>query len=189
MRIYIPVLLSTLRDVVHDRSVTPRGGIVYAVTADLRAEYPDADDEELEYLAMSDAATACLRLLAAAGPKEPPLRVVIAADVAQASPASDRDRAAATVVGAVPWSQIASVHLDDRDAAEVVRAAAAVVDRADLGDDDAEFAVGSAQDVELAWYAPSEVAYLMEFDDLDEADDIDEADDLKDAERPAGQEP
>lgn len=176
MRIYIPVLLSTLRDVVQSKSVTPRGGVVFAVTADLRAEYPEADDEELEYLAMSDAATACLRLLAAAGPTEPPLRVVIAAEVAGVVPASDRDRAAATVSGAVPWSRIAAVHLDDRAAAEVVRAAAAVVDQADLGDDDAEFAVGSAQDIDLSWYAPSEVAYLMEFDDLD------------DAERPAGQE-
>jgi hypothetical protein len=176
VRIYIPVLLSSLREVLRSRSVTPRGGIVFAVTSDLRAEYPEADDEELEYLAMSDAATACLRLLAAAGPAEPPLRVVIAADVSEAVSASNRDRAAATVSGAVPWSQIASVHLDDRDAAEVVRAAAAVVDQADLGDDDAEFAVGSAQDIELAWYAPSEVAYLMQFDELD------------DDERPAGQE-
>lgn len=176
MRIYVPVLLSTLREVVSSRQVTPRGGIVFAVTADLRAEYPDADDEELEYLAMSDAARACLRLLAAAGPTEPPLRVVIAADVPEATPASDRDRAAATVSGAVQWKQIAAVHLDGRDAAEVVRAAAAVVDQADLGDDDAEFAVGSAEDVDLAWYAPSEVAYLLEFDDLE------------DAERPAEQE-
>ena len=176
MRIYIPVLLSTLRQALREKSVTPRGGVVFAVTAELRTEYPDADDEELEYLAMSDAATACLRLLAAAGPQEPPLRVVIAADVAEATSASDRDRAAATVSGAVPWSQIASVHLDDRAAADVVRAAAAVVDQADLGDDDAEFTVGSAQDIELAWYAPSEVAYLMEFEDLD------------DDERPAGQE-
>jgi len=181
MRIYIPVLLSTLREGLRNRSVTPRGGIVFAVTSDLRAEYPEADDEELEYLAMSDAATACLRLLAAA-PSEPPLRVVIAADVPEVVSASDRDRAAATVSGAVPWSQIASVHLDDREAAEVVRAAAAVVDQADLGDDDAEFAVGSAQDIELGWYAPSEVAYLLQFDELDELEEPD------DAERPAGQE-
>lgn len=170
MRIYIPVLLSTLRDVVREGTVTPRGGVVFAVTADLRAEYPDADDDELEYLAMSDAATACLRLLAAAGPAEPPLRVVIAADVPEVTPASDRDRAAATVVGAVPWRAVAAVHLDDRTAADVVRAAAQVVDQADLGDDDAEFAVGSAQDIDLSWYAPSEVAYLMEFDELDDAE-------------------
>jgi hypothetical protein len=169
VRIYIPVLLSTLREVVRTRSVLPQSGVVFAVTDDLRAEYPDAADEELEYLAMSDAATACLRLLAVAEPSEPPIRVVIAADVPEVTSASDRDRAAATVSGAVPWSRIASVHLDDREAAEVVRAAAAVIDRADLGDDDAEFVVGSAQDVDLGWYAPGEVAYLLDSDVLGDA--------------------
>jgi len=42
-----------------------------------------------------------------------------------------------------------------------------VVDQADLGDDDAEFVVGSAEDSGLAWYAPGEIAYLIE--DLDAA--------------------
>ena len=175
MRVYIPVLLSTLAQVVESKQVFPLGGLVFAVTADLRTEYPDADDEELEYLAMSDAARACLRLLAGA-PWEPPLRVVIAADVQAAVPAADRDRAAAIVEGAVPWRQIASVHLDGVETEHVVREAAAVVDRADLGDIDAEFAVGSAEDIALAWYAPGEVAFL-----LDELGD--------NAQRPAQQEP
>jgi hypothetical protein len=167
MRIYIPVTMSTLRDVVASRAVTPAGGVVFAVTDDLRQEYADADDEELEYLAMSDAARACLRLLAAAGEEEAQLRVVIAADVSIVVPTPDRDRAAGTVTGPVPWKQIASVHLDGAEAADVVRSAAAVVDQADLGDDDAEFAVGSAEDLALAWYAPGEVVYLIE--DLDSA--------------------
>lgn len=165
MRIYIPVIMSTLRKVVADREVTPLGGIVFAVTDDLRREYPDADDEELEYLALTDAARACLRLLAAAGPEEPQLRIVIAADVPEVTSATDLDRAAARVAGSVPWKRIASFHLDGAEAADVVRAAAAVVDQADLGDDDAEFAVGSAEDIDLAWYAPGEIAYFIE--DLD----------------------
>ncbi len=167
MRIYIPVTLSRLRTVVAAGSVTPVGGVVFAVTSDLRQEYADADDEELEYLAMSDAALACLRLLAAAGPDEPQLRVVIAADVPTVVTRPDRDRAAAELDGSVPWKQIAAVLLDGAEAAEVVRAAAAVVDRADLGDVDAEFEVGSAEDLALAWYAPGEVVYLLE--DLDSA--------------------
>ena len=175
MRVYIPVLLSTLRQAIAAGELVPRGGLVFAVTTDLRLEYPEADDEELEYLAMADAARACLRLLAAASHTEAPLRVVVAADVPAFEPASDRDRAAATVDGAVPWRQIASVHLDGREAAEAVRAAAAVVDEADLGDIDAEFAVGSAEDIDLAWYAPEEVSYLLA--------------ELDDDERPAGQEP
>lgn len=165
MRIYLPATLSTLRAVVAEREVTPRSGIVFAVTDDLRLEYPDADDEELEYLATTDAARACLRLLAAADSDEPPLRVVIAADVPSILPASHLDRAAASLEGSVPWQQIASFHLDGAEAADAVRAAVAVVDRADLGDDDAEFVVGSAEDIALAWYAPGEIAYLIE--DLD----------------------
>ena len=43
-----------------------------------------------------------------------------------------------------------------------VREAAAVIDAADLGDDDAEFALGSAEDFDLAWYAPGEIRYLVE---------------------------
>ncbi len=165
MRIYVPITLSILREVVSSRAVTPRAGVVFAVTDALRGEYPDADDEELEYLAMSDAGRASLRLLAAAAPGEPSLRVVVAADVATVVPTPERDRAAAWIQGSVPWKQIASVHLDGADAADVVGAAAAVVDQADLGDEDAEFTVGSAEDIALAWYAPGEIAYLIQ--DLD----------------------
>jgi hypothetical protein len=168
VRIYIPVTLTTLRRVVDARSVTPLGGVVFAVTDDLRSEYPEADDEELEYLAMSDAARACLRLLSAAGADEPPLRVVISADVTVAIATPDLDRAAAQVDGPIGWKQIASFHLDGAEAAEVVRAAMLVVDDADLGDDDAEFAVGSAEDLSLGWYAPGEISYLLT--DLDSAD-------------------
>lgn len=168
MRIYIPVTLSGLRAVVTDREARPQGGVVFGVTDDLRQEYADADDEELEYLAMSDAGRACLRLLASAPPDEPPMRVVIAADVPVAESMPHRDRAAARVTDPVLWKQIASFHLDGAEAAEVVRAAVAVIDEADLGDDDAEFAVGTAEDAALAWYAPGEIAYLIE--DLDNED-------------------
>jgi hypothetical protein len=37
-----------------------------------------------------------------------------------------------------------------------------VVDAADLGDPDAEFTVGSAEDHALAWYAPQELPFLLE---------------------------
>jgi len=153
--------MTTLRQVIDRKSVKPIGGVVFAVTDDLRLEYSEADDEELEYLAMSDAARACLRLLAAAGDDEPRLRVVIAAEVEHAESASAQDRAVAKVDGLVLWQQIVSFHIDGADAAGVVAAAAEVVDQADLGDGDAEFTVGDAEDVELAWYAPGEIAYLV----------------------------
>lgn len=43
----------------------------------------------------------------------------------------------------------------------MIAAAADVVDAADLGDDDAEFAVGEAEDAELAWWAAQELPGLV----------------------------
>jgi hypothetical protein len=43
-----------------------------------------------------------------------------------------------------------------------VRAATAMIDAADLGDEDAELAVGDAQDHDLAWYATQELPFLLE---------------------------
>ena len=51
---------------------------------------------------------------------------------------------------------------DTEEAEEAVRSAAAVIDAADLGDLDAEFALGEAEDHELAWYAPQELPFLLE---------------------------
>lgn len=142
-----------------------RSGVAFAVTDSLRGEYPGWSEEELEYLAMLDASRASLRLLGAAGPDEPQLRVVVAADVDDAlvTPRPEADRAVVTVSGGpVPWRRVASVHLDGADATGAVRAAAEVIDAADLGDDDAEFALGSAEDFDLAWYAPGEIRYLLD---------------------------
>lgn len=165
MRIYLPSTVTGVRAALADGAVPVRSGVAFAVTGALRREYPDWSDEELEYLAMLDASRASLRLLAAAGAQEPAMRVVVAADVddACATPRPDRDRAVVEVdQPAVPWKRVASVHLDDAGAADAVRAAAAVIDAADLGDADAEFALGSAEDFDLAWYVPGEIRYLME---------------------------
>jgi len=37
-----------------------------------------------------------------------------------------------------------------------------VIDAADMGDSDAEFTLGDAEDHELAWYAPQELSFLIE---------------------------
>ena len=47
-------------------------------------------------------------------------------------------------------------------AAASVLAAVEVIDEADLGDEDAELAVGDAQDHDLAWYATQELPFLLE---------------------------
>ena len=51
--------------------------------------------------------------------------------------------------------------VDNSDAEPAVRAAIAVIDEADLGDEDAELTVGDAGTT-LAWYATQELPFLLE---------------------------
>lgn len=169
MRIYLPATLPMLREVVRSGEFRPVRGIGFAVTDGLRAEYPGADTEDLEYLAMHDAALASLRLIAGDGCE--PVRVVMAvdADAGQASsggpgsvaPRADLDRAVVVLAEPVDWNAVASVHLDGGDVAETIRSAADAVTAADLGDMDAALTVGDAEDIDLGWYAPGEIGYLV----------------------------
>ncbi len=162
MRVYLPGTVPMLRSALANDAVNPLRGIVFAVTSALVLEYPDAELDELEYLAMHDAALASLRLIAADGDAGTAMRVVIAADVDEVTERPEWDRSAAEVVGPVPWRAVAAVHVDGADARPAVAAAAAVVDAADLGDDDAEFLLGEVDDIELAWFAPDEISYLLD---------------------------
>ncbi len=164
VRVYLPSTMGGIRRALETRTVPVAGGYGFAVTAPLRLEYPDWSEEDLEYVAMQDASRASLRLLAAVPADEPLLRVVVAVDLKDAAvrPRPELDRAVVSVAGAVEWSQVAAVHIDGADAGPAVRDAVAVIDAADLGDDDAEFVLGSVEDFDLAWYAPGEVVYLLE---------------------------
>jgi hypothetical protein len=169
MRIYVPATLAMLRRLVADGKIDPLGGTAFALTPALREAYVSDDDEELEYVAMRDAARASLRLLAielAGDQPGPPRRVVVAVDTDLAEARPDLDDAAVRVVGSVPASAVAAVHIDDPDAEYAVRQAAEVIDHADLGDPDAEFTLGGAEDHELGWYDPSELPFLLELLDL-----------------------
>jgi hypothetical protein len=191
VRIYLPSTMNGIRRALAARSVPVAGGLGFAVTGPLRLEYPDWSGEDLEYIAMQDASRASLRLLAGDGsgvdeagapaamgadprggwdPSEAPLRVVFAVDVEDplVVPRPELDRAVVAVSGPVDWSRVAAVHIDGADAGPAVRDAVAVIDAADLGDEDAEFVLGSVEDFDLAWYAPDEVSYLVE--ELDAAD-------------------
>jgi hypothetical protein len=169
MRVYLPATLPMLREFVTSGALQPIGGRGFAVTADLRAEYPGADTEDLEYVAMHDAALASLRLIAAN--ESEPVRVVLAvdaesiegagSDASVVTPRADLDRAAVSLSASIPWDAVASVHLDGGDVAGVIRAAADCVMAADLGDLDAALTVGDAEDIDLGWYAPSEIGYLV----------------------------
>ncbi|WP_157970686.1 DUF6912 family protein [Nakamurella deserti] len=170
VRVYVPTTLRGLAAAVRDQEVGPLRGTAFAVTRELTRSAPGADTEELEYLAMVDAARASLRLIGAQGEDTPSLRVVIAADVdGEVREREDLDRSVVTLGAPIPWRAVAAVHLDGADAADAVAAAAAAVDAADLGDLDAEFVVGSAEDFELAWYAPGEIVYLLQELGLDPA--------------------
>jgi hypothetical protein len=168
MRIYVPATWPMLRSLVKTGVLDPIGGTAFALTAGLREAYTSGDDEELEYAAMSHAARASLRLLAVEFGlgEESTLarRVVVSADLDDVTLRPDLDDGAVRIPGSVPFESIAAVHVDTEEAEYAVREAAGAVDTADLGDLDAEFLVGEAEDHELAWYDPSEVAFLVEKD-------------------------
>ncbi len=162
MRVYLPgtfTLLFGLRDT--GSLAAPITG--FAVTPTLREWYASGDAEELEYAAFSDAARGSLRLLDA-DPVAPRRRVVIAADVADADieVLSDLDRDAVRVMVPVALSQVESLHIDNAEAEDDVRAAAAATLEAELGSDDAQFTVDGAEGHELAWYAVGELGLLLE---------------------------
>ena len=165
MRVYLPATIGMLRDLVEQDEFLPVNGTGFALTPALRESYTSGSTDELEYVAQLDAARASLRLIAADLEGEEaamPRRVVVAADVEDVRQRPDLDNAVVRVGGAVPMSAVASVHVDGADAEDAVLAAAKVVDAADLGDLDAEFALGDAEDHELAWYAPQELPFLLE---------------------------
>ncbi|MBK0870524.1 MAG: hypothetical protein IJH84_22550 [Saccharopolyspora sp.] len=165
MRVYLPATVRMLRGFVEDSQMQPLSGTAFALTPALRESYAAGDTEELEYAAMREAARASLRLIASELDEEEKgelRRVVVSADVADPTLRPDLDNAVVRLSGPVPWKKVAAVHVDTSEAEEAVRAAAEVIDAADLGDPDADFVLGEAEDHELAWYAPQEVPFLLE---------------------------
>lgn len=162
MRVYLPATVGMLQTLEADGSLLPVNGTAFALTHALREAYNSGSSEELEYTAMAEAARASLRLLASDDDSEYCRRVVVAADVDDVHARPDLDAAVVRLSAAVSLEQVAAVHVDGEDAEAAVRAAAAVIDRADLGDEDAELALGDAEDHELAWYAPQELPFLLE---------------------------
>ncbi len=166
MQIYVPVTLAMLQQLVADGSLLPVNGTAFAVTPRLREAYARGDDDELVEVALREAALASLRLLAAAdnesGAKLPPRRAVLVADVGEVSLRPDLDDAVVRIGGPVAIGDVVAAFVDNADAEPDVMAALAVVDEADLGDEDAELTVGDAQDHDLAWYATQELPFLLE---------------------------
>jgi hypothetical protein len=168
MRIYIPATLAMLQQLVADGSLWPVNGTAFAVTPRLREAYAEGDDDELGEVALREAALASLRLLAAADASEqsgvglPPRRAVLVAEVDNVTLRPDLDDAVVRVGAPVAMSDVVAAFVDNADAQAHVTAAIAVIDAADLGDEDAELTVGDAQDHDLAWYATQELPFLLD---------------------------
>lgn len=175
MRVFLPSTLPAVAQALRAGQVEPGqkpdqkpGPLTgFAVTPALREAYASGDTEELEYAALTEAARASLRLLAAdlaADPAAPPRRVVLAADI----PAEhvkpdprDGEPARVTLTDPVKIKDLASAHVDAPDADADVRSAVQALAAADAGDDDARFTVDGAEGHELGWYATQELSYLM----------------------------
>jgi hypothetical protein len=87
---------------------------------------------------------------------------VLVAEVDDATARPDLDDAVVRLAGPVALTDVVAAYVDNADAEPDVRAAIEAVDAADLGDEDADFVVGDAQDHDLAWYAPQELPFLLE---------------------------
>jgi hypothetical protein len=178
MRVYIPATLPLLAGMVADGEVGPAYA-AHAVTPAIREWYINGDLEELEYVAMSEAARESLRRLAQ-DPSSPPRRVVISADVPDAAvqplsgSAGAAGRGAVRVTEATPVGRFASVHVDADDAGAAVRAAVNALAAIGAGsaaavgaefaaahDDDTQFLLDTVEDHEMLWYATQEIPDLL----------------------------
>ncbi|MET8861613.1 hypothetical protein ABZW11_01525 [Nonomuraea sp. NPDC004580] len=167
MRVYLPCTLPALASVLKAGEVGPAPLTGYAVTPALIEWYASGDTEELEYVALTEAARASLRMLAADradGVDAPARRVVIAAEVpegAVSAGAALEERGRVRLAQPVPMAKVAAVHIDDHDAEPDIEAAIAALPASDAGDDDARFTVDGAEAHELMWYATQEIPDLL----------------------------
>lgn len=162
MRVYIPATFSMVEGLATDKVLHPRNGWGFAATTALREFFTSGDEEEIEAVAFDDAALASIRLLAIGDQDRfPHRRVVISADV-DAEEADDMGDSVVRVSGPVALEDVAAIHIDLAEAEAATAKAIEHIDAADLGDEDAELAVGDAQDNYLAFYDVSELPFLVE---------------------------
>ena len=170
MRLFVPATLAMLETLLAEGEMPVRSGTAFAATPALIESYAEGDTEEIEHVAFLEAARASLRLLGgeldsgAAHEAHPYRRVVVSVDVPDEDvrPRPDLDTAVVRLTrGTVAMSEVAAVHVDLAGAVDLVRDAVEAVDRADLGDEDAELTVGDALDVDLAWYDAVELPFLL----------------------------
>src|ERR1700744_3956158 len=119
MRIYVPVTVAMLQQLVADDSLRPVNGTAFAVTPRLREAYAEGDDDELGEVALREAALASLRLLAATGQSDaklPPRRAVLVADVKDAGAVTlrpDLDDAVVRLGAPVAINDVVAAYVDN----------------------------------------------------------------------------
>lgn len=163
MRVYVPTTLPALAELLRKAEIGPAPLRAFAVTPALRESYASGDLQELEYVAITHAARASLRLLAA-DPDAPRRRVVLAVDVPDGQIGDNGGFDEPTLVqvtAALPLDRVASGHVDDLLAVSDVSKAATALAAADTGDEDARFLVDGAEGHDLLWYATQELPYVV----------------------------
>lgn len=160
-RVFLPILPASLRHLDADGEVHRTTDAGYAVTGRLRSVMPSADDEDLEYAALSDAADASAELGSTDGSREPApragepaapthgdgiRRIVVAADVSTGSVTERLDEVEAP--GGAPASESLVHVFGPLRRADVVSF--------HVGE------LGGGDDDELSWYDVSELTLVIE---------------------------
>ena len=163
MRVYLPATFGMLASLEENKLIHARNGWAFAATDALHDFFTSGDEEEIEAVAFDDAALASIRLLAIGDEeRHPHRRVVISADVTNATADPEMGESVVRLAGPVKLEDVAAIHVDIAEAEQATAKAIEVVDAADLGDEDAELTVGDAQDNYMAFYDPSELPVLVE---------------------------
>lgn len=166
MRVYVPATFDILAELHRNGEHPVRSAVAFALTPAVREYYTEGDEEELAYSAFLDAAKASLRLLSIGDEERfPHRRVVISADV-DAEAVSLHPEDGESVVRLDPpkitVQQLVAIHVDDSDAEPATARAIELIDAADLGDEDAELALGDCEDNLMSWYDCKELPFLVE---------------------------
>ena len=165
-RVYLPATFAMLSELKETGQLAARSGWGFTVTPALREFYTEGDEEEIAYSAVLEASMASLRLLAIGDEENfPHRRVVISVDVDESvlTPQPDMGDPVVKLNPAVITEEnLQAIHVDVGESEEATAKAIEVIDNADLGDEDAELAVGDALDNFMAFYDPSELPFLVE---------------------------
>ena len=164
MRVFVPVTRVGVEVLLESGGIGPPPILGFGVTGGLRESYADGDDEELEYVALTLAAQACLQLLAAHTEEQvgsQPRRMVLAVDTDRAAPEAEDARGGVQIEAVISSRQVVALHADAEDAVDDVAAAIAVVRAGGPRDEDERFVVDACEAHELAWFATQEIPDLV----------------------------